>query len=62
MENMVRQWRDELGLTQDEAARKLGVTTRNLQNYEAGNYAPPDSIRKLMRAVQLGIDLRPWGE
>ena len=60
MTNAVRQWRDDLGLTQQEAANRLGVTARNFQRYEAGDYPPPESIRKLMRAVALGLTLDPW--
>ncbi len=60
MDNPVRQWRERLGLSQERAARRLGITTRNYQNYESGEYAPPESIRMLMRAAILGIELDPW--
>lgn len=55
-----RRWREIHGLTQEQAARRLGVTLRNFQNYEAGRYPPPDSIRMLMTAVTKGIRLEPY--
>lgn len=60
MGNAIREWRDDLGLTQAEAARRLGVTARNYQAYEAGAYDPPETVRKLMTAVANGIELDPW--
>lgn len=56
----IKRWREAAGLTQEQAARRLGVTLRNYQNYEAGLYAPPDSVRMLMTAVKLGIRLDPF--
>lgn len=60
MSNTVRKWREQYGLTQEQAARRLGVTLRNYQNYEAGAYEPPESIRMLMTAVALGVRLEPF--
>ena len=60
MENPVKKWREKRGLTQEQAARRLGITLRNYQNYEAGAYAPPESIRMLMTAVSLDVRLNPW--
>ena len=60
MSNAVTDWRHTVGLTQEQAARRLGITTRNYQAYEAGQYDPPESIRRLMRAIALGIELEPW--
>ena len=56
----VRRWREAAGLTQEQAARRLGVTLRNYQNYESGAYSPPESIRMLMTAVMLGMRLEPF--
>lgn len=60
MSNAVKYWREDLGITQTEAARRLGITARNYQAYEAGDYAPPETVRKLMTAIANGIDLDPW--
>lgn len=38
----------------------LGVTLRNFQNYEAGKYAPPDTVRRLMTVIFQGLAPAPW--
>lgn len=60
MTNSIRKWREKQGLTQDEAARRLGITPRNYQAYEGGEYLPPRTVRKLMRAIDMGVELEPW--
>ena len=60
MKTAMKRWRESHGLTQEQAARRLGVTLRNYQNYEAGAYEPPESIRMLMTAVALGVKLEPF--
>lgn len=39
--NRIKTLRVEKGYTQRELAEKLGVTTRNVQKYEAGEITPP---------------------
>lgn len=56
----IKDWRSRYGLTQEQASRRLGITLRNFQNYEAGAYSPPESVRMLMTAVCLGVDLHPY--
>lgn len=60
MGNSIKRWRESCGLTQEQAARRLGVTLRNYQNYEAGLYSPPESVRMLMTAVAKGVRLEPF--
>lgn len=50
----VKQWRETVKLTQEQAAHVLGVTLRNFQNYEWGTYEPSKPVRKLMRAALRG--------
>lgn len=56
----VRAWREQCGLSQEDAARRLGVKLRNYQNYEAGKYAPPEPVRRLMTVIGLGLDPAPF--
>jgi DNA-binding transcriptional regulator YiaG len=53
-------WRDELGLSKRQAAALLGKTTRAIEDYEAGRYAPTYSVRALMAAIADGYTPRPW--
>lgn len=46
----VKNIRMESGLTQPEFAKRLGVTTRTVQNWEAGGTIP-ETKRELLRAM-----------
>ena len=59
MANAVTSWRKRCGFTQEQAARKIGITLRNYQAYEAGTYDPPESIRRLMTVIEGGADPEP---
>jgi HTH-type transcriptional regulator, cell division transcriptional repressor len=48
----IAQARREAGLTQEELARLIGVTTRSVQGYEAGNVTPFRHLRKLEEATE----------
>lgn len=47
--------REKLGLSQEQAAKKLGVTTRTQSNYENGKRTP--DMNYLIEARNIGIDL-----
>ena len=62
-------WRLMLGLTQDEAAKKLHKSRRAIQNYEVpdkrtGKLAAPDyALRVLMAILAMGTaPPTPWPE
>lgn len=62
-------WRDQVGMTQAEAAEALGVAVTTVKQYESGRHlgsgrpmSPPEPVRKVMRAVANGIRLEPWPE
>lgn len=42
----LKRWREQYGLTQTELARRLGVTSNTVQNYESGASALPDAIKQ----------------
>lgn len=48
----LRAWRARLGLSQAEAARRLGVSRRAFQNYEAGARAIPKPVALACRQVE----------
>lgn len=47
----IAQARREAGLTQEELGRLIGVTTRSVQGYEAGNVIPFRHLSKLESAT-----------
>ena len=52
--SLVRAWREHLGLTQAEVAKRLGITQASLSQMErAGHNLRPATIRKL--AAALGV-------
>jgi DNA-binding transcriptional regulator YiaG len=48
----VRAIRERLGLTAAELAKRLGVTTRAVQHWEAGTREPGGAALKLMRRMR----------
>lgn len=56
-----RRWRDKLDLTQEQAARVLGVTLRTVQHWEAGRELGYP-VRLAMAAVAENLKLEPWPE
>lgn len=45
-----RDWREGHGYTQDEAARRIGVSRRTVQYWEAGTVPVPATVAKLLHA------------
>lgn len=58
--SQLRKWRAQLGLSQDEAARRLGCSRRSLQNWESGKNSIPGYIAMAVSAVSM--NLPPYGE
>jgi len=48
-------WRGRLNLTQAGAAQTLGLSRRQVQNFEAGAYPVPLAVRLAMAAVEAGL-------
>jgi len=55
----LRRWRQQLNLSQAEAANKLGCSRRSLQNWESGANAIPKYIA--MAASAVSLNLLPYG-
>ncbi len=61
MSTQFKRWREAQGLTQEEAAERLGpVRGRTVQNWEAGTRQPSGAVRMVMWAIAQGIELEPW--
>ena len=57
MRNMIRERRKELGLSQEELARKCGVTRQTVNAIENNKYDPTLSLAfSLARELQLTVD------
>jgi transcriptional regulator with XRE-family HTH domain len=53
----VRRLRRDLGITQTQLARKLGVTQRTVSDYEIGRSTPgPDMLARLCAALGVSAD------
>lgn len=57
MNEVIRQRRDELGMSQGDLAAKVGVDRRQIRRYEAGETQPTLSVAKtIARALGITID------
>ncbi|MGB3328046.1 MAG: helix-turn-helix transcriptional regulator [Thermomicrobiales bacterium] len=54
MQKTIRQFREELGLTQLQLANELGVTPSTIYNWERGTHEPKASQLKAM-AMLFGV-------
>jgi putative zinc finger/helix-turn-helix YgiT family protein len=54
----IRFHRERLGLSQDELAHHLGITTSTLMGWEAGALIQPRSLDRFLRAILTMPDLR----
>ena len=48
--NKLKIWRKNLGISQNKAAKKLGVPVRTLQNWEQGTRRPQGLALKVVEA------------
>lgn len=58
----IRLTRKRLGLTQEDLAKRLGVSTRTVQNWEQGGVIPATSQRALERLLSGLEDVCGWDE
>lgn len=58
----IRLTRKRLGLTQEDLAKRLGVSTRTVQNWEQGGVIPATSQRALERLLYGLEDVRGWDD
>lgn len=45
---IIKQAREEVGLTQKEVFERIGIPVRTLQNYEAGSRVCPEWVERLL--------------
>lgn len=57
----VRQRRDELGISQSELARRVGVTPQSIQSLERGRTRTFRQILALAEALEIGVDRLTYG-
>jgi transcriptional regulator with XRE-family HTH domain len=56
----IREQRKRLGMTQEELAKRLGVSTRTVQNWEQGGVVPATSKDAIMRVLGGEEEKRDW--
>lgn len=68
-ETSFRKWRQETGLTLDEAANALGISRSRVVDYDQGavrgrgtDATPPYAVRVLMRLIANEKVPKPWPE
>ena len=58
----VRQARDRVGLTQEELARKLGVSRTTVLRWENGTFAPRFALERLARVTGVRVAWLAFGD
>ena len=58
----LRTAREKLGFTQKDFAKKIGVVTNSIQNYEKGSFPKGDTIAKMASALHVSADWLLFGE
>ena len=58
----IRETRKHLGLTQEEMAKRLGVSTHTVQNWENGGVIPATSQKAIERLFDGVEDKHGWDE
>lgn len=56
----IREQRKRLGMTQEELAKRLGVSTRTVQNWEQGGVVPATSKDVITRVLGGEEEKRGW--
>lgn len=46
--NKLQKWREQEGLTQAQAAERIGITQQSWSRYESGRVPEPDIIRQIV--------------
>lgn len=53
----LRYFRNQMGLTQDELARKIGISKKSISAYETGRAVPPLRIAlKIAKVLQVPVE------
>jgi transcriptional regulator with XRE-family HTH domain len=56
----IREQRKRLGLTQEDFAKRLGVSTRTIQNWEQDGSIPATSMRSIERLFESVESVNGW--
>jgi putative transcriptional regulator len=61
VENRIKEYRIDCGLTQEELARRVGVTRQTIIAIEKGNYTPSVSLAlKLAQEMDTRVETLFW--
>jgi transcriptional regulator with XRE-family HTH domain len=50
--NKLQKWREHEGLTQAQAAERIGITQQSWSRYESGRVPEPDIIRQIVERTK----------